>query len=266
MTRKRRSASVSNSTKKTALSGRRVSRKAGIKNNEIEEILQKNRFLDFNIQQKYEITPIHEQFLEACFKDECKMALVDGPAGSAKTYLSVYVALQLLRTQKIQEIIYIRSIVESASKSMGSLPGEVDEKFLPWCFPLFEKLNEFLDKSMSTSLIAEEYVKCVPVNYVRGLTFNNACVIVDEAQNLTQGELTTILTRFGEGTKYIVTGDTQQSDIGSKTGFKSIISAFDNKESYNHGMYAFKFNELDIVRSEILKYIVKVLQKLKVKG
>ena len=266
MTRKRRDASVSNSSKKTAVSGRRVSRKAVIKNGEIEDILQKNRFLDFNIQQKYEITPVHEQFLSACFKDDCKMALVDGPAGSAKTYLSVYVGLQLLRTQKVKEIIYIRSIVESASKSMGSLPGEVDEKFLPWCFPLFEKLNEFLHKSMSSSLIAEEYVKCVPVNYVRGLTFNNACVIVDEAQNLTQGELTTILTRFGEETKYIVTGDTQQSDIGTKTGFKSIVNAFDNKESRDHGMYTFKFNELDIVRSEILKYIVKVLQKLKMKG
>ena len=208
---------------------------------------------------------MHESFLEACFKDECKMVLVDGPAGSAKTYLSVYVALQLLRTHKIQEIIYIRSIVESASKSMGSLPGEVDEKFLPWCFPLFEKLTEFLDKSISSNLITEEYVKCVPVNYVRGLTFNNACVIVDEAQNLTQGELTTILTRFGEKTKYIVTGDSQQSDIGAKTGFKSIISAFDSRESGEHGIYAFKFNELDIVRSEILKYIVKVLQKLKMK-
>jgi len=265
MTRKRRVASVSDSTKRTALSGKRVSRKTVIKNNEIEESIQKNRFLDFDVKQKYEITPIHQEFLETCFKDKCKMTIVDGPAGSAKTYLSVYVALQLLRTHKVREIIYIRSIVESASKSMGSLPGEVDEKFLPWCFPLFEKLNEFLDKSMSSSLITEEYVKCVPVNYVRGLTFNNACVIVDEAQNLTQVELTTILTRFGENTKYIVTGDTQQSDIGGKTGFMEIVNAFDNKQSYDHGLYTFKFNELDIVRSEILKYIVKVLQKLKVK-
>ena len=234
MTRKRRTTAASNSTKKATLSGRRVSRKEVIKNNEIEEILQKNRFLDFNIQQKYEITPIHEQFLESCFKDECKMALVDGPAGSAKTYLSVYVALQLLRTQKVQEIIYIRSIVESASKSMGSLPGEVDEKFLPWCFPLFEKLNEFLDKSMSTSLISEEYVKCVPVNYVRGLTFNNACVIVDEAQNLTQGELTTILTRFGVNSKFIVIGDSNQSDINGKSGFGPIYNCFSNKSVYNN--------------------------------
>ena len=119
MARKGRSASVSNSTKKTALSGRRVSRKAIVNNKEIKESIEKNTFLNFNVTQKYEITPVHEEFLESCFKDTCKMALVDGPAGSAKTYLSVYVALQLLRTRKVQEIIYIRSIVESASKSMG---------------------------------------------------------------------------------------------------------------------------------------------------
>jgi len=266
MARKGRSASVSNSTKKTALSGRRVSRKTLVNNEEIKESIEKNTFLNFNVTQKYEITPVHEQFLENCFKDACKMALVDGPAGSAKTYLSVYVALQLLRTRKVQEIIYIRSIVESASKSMGSLPGEVDDKFLPWCFPLFEKLNEFLDKSLSSNLITEQYIKCVPVNYVRGLTFNNACVLIDEAQNLTTGELTTILTRFGENTKYIVTGDTQQSDIGVKTGFKSIINAFDKEESHKQGICVFKFNELDIVRSEILKYIVKVLRDLKMEA
>jgi len=259
MARKGRSASVSNSTKKTALSGKRVSKKTL----EIKESIESNRFLNFDVVQKYKINPIHERFLETCFKDVSKMVMVDGPAGSAKTYLSVYVALQLLRTKKVQEIIYIRSIVESASKSMGSLPGEIDEKFLPWCFPLFEKLHEFLEKPLATSLITEQYIKCVPVNYVRGLTFSNACVIIDEAQNLTTGELTTILTRFGEDTKYIVTGDTRQSDIGSKTGFKSIVEAFDSEESNENGIFTFKFNELDIVRSKILKYIVKVLQKLK---
>ena len=127
--------------------------------------------------------------------------------------------------QKIEEIIYIRSVVESASKSMGSLPGEVEEKFLPWSLPLLEKLNELLDKPAINNLMTEGYVKCVPVNYTRGLTFKNACVVIDESQNLTREELTTILTRFGENSKYIVVGDTQQSDIGNKSGFKAIFNA-----------------------------------------
>ena len=113
--------------------------------------------------------------------------------------------------------------------------------------------------------MAEGYVKCVPVNYTRGLTFKNACVIIDESQNLTREALTTILTRFGVDSKYIVVGDTQQSDIGNKSGFKAIFNAFNTTESKEHGLYGFKFTELEIVRSEILKYIVKVLEKLKMK-
>ena len=193
------------------------------------------------------------------------MCLIDGPAGSAKTYLSVYVALQLLRTQKIEEIIYIRSVVESASKSMGSLPGEIEEKFMPWSLPLLEKLNELLDQPTVNNLMADNYIKCIPVNYTRGLTFRNACVIIDESQNLTKEELTTILTRFGDNSKYFVVGDTQQSDIGNKSGFKAIFNAFNTAESTDHGLFGFKFTELEIVRSEILKYIVKVLEKLKMK-
>ena len=263
---KRTRVAANSSTKKTSLTGRKVSKKTKISKNEITDSIQKNTFLDYTIQQKYNLTPTHDNFLEVCFKDDCKLSLIDGPAGSAKTYLSVYIALQLLRTHKIEEIIYIRSVVESASKSMGSLPGEVEDKFLPWSLPLLEKLNELLDKPTITNLMSESFIKCIPVNYTRGLTFKNACVLIDEAQNLTKEELTTILTRFGSNSKYMVIGDSQQSDIGNRSGFKVIYDAFDTKESIEHGMNVFKFTELEIVRSEILKYIVKVLQKLKVKS
>lgn len=262
---KRNRGVATTSTKKSAVSGRRVSKKTKIDKTEITDSIEKNKFLDFNITQKYNLTEVHDSFLDICFKEKCKMSLIDGPAGSAKTYLSVYIALQLLRTQKIEEIVYIRSIVESASKSMGSLPGEVEEKFLPWSLPLVEKLNELLDGSTINTLMSEGFIKCHPVNYTRGLTFKNACVLVDEAQNLTREELTTILTRFGHESKYIVIGDSQQSDIGNKSGFKSIYDAFNTEESVDFGINVFTFTENEIVRSEILKYIVKVLQKSKMK-
>ena len=264
MARKGRSTGTTHTGKKTA---KRVNNDNAVETDkEITECIQKNTFLDFKIKQKYKLSGIHNQFLDVSFKDECKMCIIDGPAGSAKTYLSVYIALQLLRTQKIDEIIYIRSVVESASKSMGSLPGEIEEKFMPWSLPLLEKLNELLDESVVSNLMSNGYIKCIPVNYTRGLTFRNACVIVDESQNLTKEELTTILTRFGENSKYMVVGDTLQSDIGNKTGFKQIYNAFANEESKNVGMYTFIFSELEIVRSEILKYIVKVLSGLNMKG
>jgi len=252
-------------TKTQQSNSRKITKKNKISDTEITESIEKNTFSNFNITQKYTLTEAHDKFLDLCFKDVCKMCMIDGPAGSAKTYLAVFVALQLLRTKKVEEIIYIRSVVESASKSMGSLPGEVEEKFLPWSLPLLEKLNELLDKPTINNLMSEGYVKCVPVNYTRGLTFKNACVVVDESQNLTREELTTILTRFGDNSKYVVVGDTQQSDIGNKSGFKEIFSAFATDASEEHGLYTFLFTELEIVRSEILKFIVKVLEKLKMK-
>lgn len=263
---KRTRGTTTTSSKKTSINGRRVSKKTKVDNTEITDSIEKNKFLDYNIRQKYNLTEVHDNFLDACFKEKCQMSLIDGPAGSAKTYLSVYIALQLLRTHKVEEIVYIRSIVESASKSMGSLPGEVGEKFLPWSLPLLEKLNELLDSTTINTLMSESFIKCHPVNYTRGLTFKNACVVVDEAQNLTREELTTILTRFGHESKYIVIGDSQQSDIGNKSGFKAIYDAFNTEESIDFGINVFTFTELEIVRSEILKYIVKVLQRSKMEG
>jgi len=169
--------------------------------------------------------------------------------------------LNLIKARAVDELIYIRSIIESASKSMGSLPGEVDDKFYPWSIPLKEKLDELLEPGVSTELFNREIVKAIPVNYVRGLTFANSIVIVDESQNLTESELTTIMTRFGENSKMLIIGDSNQSDINGKSGFTNIMSKFNDTESEDNNIFCFKFTEQEITRSEILKFIVKKLAK-----
>jgi len=122
--------------------------------------------------------------------------------------------------------------------------------------PLIDKLEEITTAGAGSNLISKGYIKCIPVNFTRGLTFKNACVIIDEAQNMTNSELTTILTRFGENSKYLVVGDTYQADIGVKSGFKSILNAFDDETCVDNGISTFIFNEEDIVRSKILRFIV----------
>ncbi|NCZ64375.1 MAG: hypothetical protein EBY62_11435, partial [Cellvibrionales bacterium] len=115
---------------------------------DIPEIVTSNNMdRSFKIETKYDLTPVHKSFTEMCFSNNTKIAFVDGPAGTAKTYCAAYVALNMLKAHRVDEIIYIRSIIESASKSMGSLPGEVDDKFLPWTLPLQEKLSELISSA-----------------------------------------------------------------------------------------------------------------------
>ena len=227
---------------------------------EIPEIVSSNNIdRSFKINLKYKLTNVHQSFVELVFNSDTKLAFVDGPAGTAKTYCAAYAALNMLKSHRVDEIIYIRSIIESASKSMGSLPGEVDDKFLPWTLPLQEKLHELISPCDSKNLFEQNIIKAVPVNYVRGLTFKDSVVIVDEAQNLTRSELVTILTRFGEDSKMLVIGDTKQSDINGRSGFREIYTTFDDRESEDHGVYCFKFTEDDIMRSEMLKFLVRKL-------
>ena len=215
--------------------------------------------LNFNVKNRYALTENQKNFVSTLLEQDTKIVFADGFAGTAKTYLSVFGALTLLAAGKLEQIIYIRSVVESANQKIGHLPGQLDEKFLPYSLPMMDKLDELVTKTTANSLFKKEYIKCLPVNFTRGLTFKNSIVVIDEAQNLTRQEITTLLTRFGEGSRYVVVGDSNQSDINGKSGFSPIIKAFTNDISKDNGIHSFFFDNTDIVRSKILKHIVHVL-------
>lgn len=244
----------------------RDSRRTTKSSRDIEERIHKNYFTNFDINQEFKLNDVHNSFLELALDKNTNISIIDGPAGSGKTYLSVLAALQCLKKRYIEDIVYVRSIVESSSKSLGSLPGEADEKFLPWMYPLFDKLQELLSESTAKRLVSEDIVRGIPVNFVRGATFRNCCVIVDEAQNLTLPELITILTRIGDNCKYFIVGDRRQSDIGKKSGFEQIFNLFNNYDSEDVGIFTHEFTAMEVVRSEILKYIVHKLEDLHMKS
>lgn len=216
----------------------------------------------FYIKQPYKLTENQVSFLEMSQKSETQIVLCDGPAGSSKTFCAVYVALQMLQQKQADNIIYVRSIVESATRKLGSLPGEVDEKFKPWIIPFLEKCDELISTQAADSLIESGYINCIPVNFLRGSTFKNCVVIVDEAQNLEISEIITILTRFGLNCKMFIIGDTLQSDI-NRSCFKTIFETFEDDLSKKNGIQSFRFTEDDIVRSKILKFIVNKVKKLR---
>jgi phosphate starvation-inducible PhoH-like protein len=215
--------------------------------------------LDFHIKKPFKLNPIQQEFFDTIINDQTQMTF---PAGSAKTYIGVLAALRLLSERKINNIVYIRSIVESANRSMGALPGEIEEKFKPWSAPLLDKLEQILDPGAQSTLLSKGFIKCIPVNFTRGLTFRESVVIVDEAQNMTKDELTTVLTRFGEGSKYIIVGDSLQSDINGKSGFKKVKKAFNSDVCQLNGIFTYEFTNNEVVRSKILKFIVYQLSQI----
>ena len=194
---------------------------------ELAEAFNKNYIFDFKIKRSFYLNPMHKQFYNCIINDKTKIGFVDGPAGSMKTYIAVYAGLELIKNEDFTKLVYIRSIAESAEKSLGSLPGE-------------------------------GIIEAIPVNFVRGLTFNKTLVIVDEAQNLSRKELTTILTRFGRNSKYIVIGDSNQADV-NKSGYKEIFNTFNTEQCRENDIYSFKFGNSEIARSKILRFICSVL-------
>lgn len=186
-----------------------------------------------------------------------KMVFLNGPAGSSKSLLAVYTALKMLNMKKITEIVYVRSIVESATKSLGSLPGESSDKFRPFALPLADKLEELIKEQDIKKLFTDERVKPTPVNYLRGASFHVNMVIADEMQNASYSEIQTIMTRMGQFSKLVVCGDPAQSDLPTgKSGFMDVYNAFNNAEAASKGIFCVELTEEDIMRSELCRYIV----------
>ncbi len=209
-----------------------------------------------------ELTPKQQQFIELALDKKVKLLLVSGPAGTTKTYLAVLASLMLMNEKKVSDIIYVRSVVESADVKMGALPGEAEDKLSPYKRPLVDKLDELLPRDNVQYLLKDNRVEGMPVNYLRGLNWNAKAIIGDEFQNCTKKEIVTFMTRMGEFSKGFMCGDPQQSDINSRSGFQAIFNLFNTEDSRDHGIYTFEFTEDDILRSELVKHIVKKIKSL----
>lgn len=228
------------------------------KQNERFEIPQLKQTIHIN---SLPLTPRQKLFLSIAFNPDTKIMFIAGPAGSTKTYMAVYSALRLLSAMDTLDLLYVRTVIESAEKGLGALPGDIDEKFNPYMAPLEDKLYEMLPKTntIKKELIDSGRISAMPINYLRGSSWKNKIVVADEAQNFTYKELTTLITRIGDNCKLFICGDFMQSDINGRSGFVPMYNLFNDKESVNKGIHAFKFGKEDILRSEILKYIISKL-------
>lgn len=223
----------------------------------------KKRGLELSLDQKIPWTSKQLELFKLIQDKNTKVVFISGPAGCSKSIAAIYMGLQAIKDKKVSDLVYLRSVVESATQKMGFLPGTAEEKLSVYLDPLMEKLEELVGPENSKNLLSKGFVSAKPINFLRGCQFSGKFVIADEAQNFSFGDMTTFITRIGEFSKIIICGDPMQSDIGEKSAFKTFFNLFDDEESKNNGIHTFEFLEEDIVRSEILRFIVKKIKKYK---
>jgi len=187
------------------------------------------------------------------------ITVVYGPAGTSKTFVDCFYAVESLKTHKFDKIIFTKPIQESGEK-LGALPGDIAQKIDPFFESFILTLNKIIDKQNTERLIKSGVIECRPFAYMRGATFDNALMILDEAQNCDIRQLMLFATRMGKDSKVIISGDVSQSDIGREhVALQFFINMMDGVEGFGE----FKFDREDIQRHKILIAMTDRYEQLK---
>lgn len=195
--------------------------------------------------------------------DTKQMVVVTGSAGTGKTFISAAYAALFYKASKCDQIILCRPTVP-ISKSIGFLPGTLEEKMGPWCQPFVSVLEEFLGKGAVETMVKNGNLDVVPFEVLRGRSWNDCYVILDEAQNTTKEEMKAFVTRIGERCTVIINGDVTQSDINRHANGLAMVQAMIKSapRALKSLCALVEFTEDDIVRSELCKLWVKEFNKL----
>jgi len=198
--------------------------------------------------------PAQKRFYNTITKKDITFCI--GPAGVGKTYLSVHKALRELgdKDSRIDGIVVVKPLVEAAGEKIGFLPGDVEEKTAPFMMSFYYNMEQIIGKQRLQVLKDTGTIQVMPMAYMRGVTLSNKFVILDEAQNATPEQIKMFVTRIGEDSKYIISGDLAQSDIAKhKSGLEDAVKRFAGVR----GVGLAQFKEKDIVRHSLVKRLLK---------
>ena len=201
-------------------------------------------------------TDAQKAYVKALFDNELAFGI--GPAGTGKTYLAVAVGVNMLISGQVDKIILSRPAVEAGEK-LGYLPGDMKDKVDPYMQPLYDALNDFLPGKQAAKMMEEKVIEIAPLAFMRGRTLSNAFVVLDEAQNATTMQMKMFLTRLGEGSRMVITGDRTQIDLprGVASGLSDAERLLKNipKISFNY------FTAKDVVRHPLVAAIIEAYEK-----
>jgi len=197
-----------------------------------------------------------KKYVDAIKHNTCVFGV--GPAGTGKTYLAVAMAVVALKNKDVERIVLTRPAVEAGEK-LGFLPGDLQQKVDPYLRPLYDAINEMMGAEAFARLMERGAVEVAPLAYMRGRTLNDAFIILDEAQNTTSEQMKMFLTRMGNGSKMVITGDITQIDLpfGKKSGLVEALEVLKGVDDIGICPLSHK----DVVRHELVQAIVKAYEK-----
>jgi phosphate starvation-inducible PhoH-like protein len=199
-------------------------------------------------------------YVTALDNDTNKIIIANGPAGTGKTLFACQKAISLYKSDSINKIIVTRPVV-TVEEEIGFLPGNLVKKMDPWTKPLFDIFLEHFTKTEFDLLLNNNKIEVCPLAFMRGRTFKNAFIIADEMQNSSPNQMKMLVTRLGENSRIVITGDLNQSDIRTENGLNDIINKINKFNLHNtsaKGINIIEFTSSDIERSEIVKTIIDI--------
>ena len=199
-------------------------------------------------------TPNQKTFYNTISRNDVTFSI--GPAGCGKTYLATHYALKNLARGKYSKLVITKPLVEVDGERMGYLPGDIDEKTMPYMMSLYYNMEQIIGKQRLDVLKKAGVVQVIPLAYMRGLTLTDSIVVLDEAQNATPAQIKTFVTRIGQGSKYIINGDLMQSDIRNENGLEDAIKRFTGIRRVGFS----QFDLSDVVRHPIVAEMLERYQ------
>lgn len=225
-----------------------------------QNLIQINQYL--RKKQQVNIVPRNlsqENYLELLKNPRKFIVFAIGPAGTGKTMLAVQMAIKLFKEGQISKIVVTRPAV-SVDEEHGFLPGTLNQKMEPWTRPIFDVFEEYYHPKEITEMLEDGVIEISPLAYMRGRTFKNAFVIADEMQNATQSQMKMLLTRLGENSRMVVTGDLNQADRPKENGLLQFCELYGQGGEYRMIAMA-RFETKDIERHPVVKEVLRIYKE-----
>ena len=225
-----------------------------------QNLIQINQYL--RKKQQVSIVPRNlsqENYLELLKNSRKFIVFAIGPAGTGKTMLAVQMAIKLFKEGQISKIVVTRPAV-SVDEEHGFLPGTLNQKMEPWTRPIFDVFEEYYHPKEITEMLEDGVIEISPLAYMRGRTFKNAFVIADEMQNATPSQMKMLLTRLGENSRMVVTGDLNQADRPKENGLLQFCELYAQGGEYRMIAMA-RFETKDIERHPVVKEVLRIYKE-----